>query len=206
MGNHSRSQKVSEVPSREELLKGYFWGRTDVFAQWNQDISEWQCIRRDIPQYLIKCHIEGKIAIATYPVNSLGNTPHLCFDLDSKTAEAYGILDWLQGWFKARDMLFLIEDTGGRGLHGWVLFLCYVPAVKAIGLASLALDVYKHFNSELSKAAALAVNLRNQADYFGPRNRGRRLQRFFTEAPSLLNTSAGSLLGIKAVSCHANVG
>ena len=60
--------------------------------------------------------------------------------------------------------------------------------------------------SELSKAAALAVNLRNQADYFGPRNRERRLQRFSTEVPSLLNTSTGSLLGIKAVSCHANVG
>lgn len=133
----------NRLGSPEDMLKAYFLGRSDVFAQWNQDISEWQCIRRDIPQYLIKRHTEGKITIATYPVNSLGNTPHLCFDLDNKTAEAYGILDWLQGWFKVRDMLFLIEDTGGRGLHGWVLFLCYVPAVKAIGLASLALDAYK---------------------------------------------------------------
>lgn len=129
--------------SRDELLNRYFLGRSDVFAQWNQDISEWQCIRGDIPRYLIKSHIEGKITIATYPVNSLGNTPHLCFDLDNKTAEAYAILDWLQGWFRARDMLFLMEDTGGRGLHGWVLFLCYVPTVKAIGLAHLALEAYK---------------------------------------------------------------
>jgi len=138
----------SQTPSREELLKHYFLGRADVFAQWNRDISDWQCVRRDIPQYLIKSHIAGKITIATYPVNSLGNTPHLCFDLDNKSTEAYAILNWLQDWFKARDMLFLIEDTGGRGLHGWVLFLCYVPAVKAIALANLALNAYK---SEVAK-------------------------------------------------------
>lgn len=142
------TQPESQQDHREEILKRYFLSRTDVFAQWNRDKGEWQCIRRDIPQYLIKSHTEGKVTIATYPVNSLGNTPHLCFDLDNKTAETYGILDWLQGWFNARDMFFLMEDTGGRGLHGWVLFLCYVPAVKAIGLANLALDAYK---SEVGK-------------------------------------------------------
>lgn len=135
--------------SREELLKRYFLGRSDVFAQWNQDICEWQCIRRYIPQYLIKSHVEGKIALSTYPVSSLGNTPHLCFDLDNKTAEAYAILDWLQGWLNVRHMVFLIEDTGGRGLHGWVLFLGYVPAVKAIALADLALNAYKSESGKL---------------------------------------------------------
>jgi hypothetical protein len=136
------SQK-SQQDRREEILRRYFVSRTDVFAQWNRDFSDWRCIRRDIPRYLLKSHIEGRITIATYPVNSLGNTPHLCFDIDNKTAEAYAILDWLQGWFKVRGMLFLIEDTGGRGLHGWVLFLCYLAAVKAIALANLALDAYR---------------------------------------------------------------
>lgn len=127
----------------EYALSHYFVSRKDAFAQWNRDKSEWQCIRKDIPSYLIKSHLEGKITIATYPVNELCNTPCVCFDLDSKTPEAYDFLKWLRQWFKEKEVLFLFEDTGGRGLHGWCLFLCYVSAVKAIAIANLALDDFQ---------------------------------------------------------------
>jgi hypothetical protein len=45
--------------------------------------------------------------------------------MDNKMAQACGILNWLQGWFKVRDILFLIEDTGGRIARlGFVSMLC----------------------------------------------------------------------------------
>jgi len=59
--------------------------------------------------------------------------------------------------------------------------------------------------SELGKAA-LAVSLRNQADYFGPRNQQSQQQLFSTEVPSLLNTSTGSLLGIRGAPCRVDGG
>lgn len=127
---------------KEAVLRQHFVSRPDVFAQWNRGKAEWHCIRREIGVY-IKGHIEGETTIATYPVNSLGNTPHVCYDVDSKTSGSYSVMDWLRDWFEAKGILFLVEDTGGRGLHGWVLFLCYVPAGQAIALANFALDVYR---------------------------------------------------------------
>lgn len=137
------SQQSQQEDPREYILTHYFLSRSDTFAQWNRDEGQWQCIRRDVPDYLIRSHLEGKITIATYPVNSIGNTPFSCFDVDTKTEQAYSLLRWLKGWFESKDILFLLEDTGGRGLHGWALFLCFVPAIKAIALANLALDDYK---------------------------------------------------------------
>lgn len=130
----------AKVVSRERILSTHFLSRKDAFAQWNRDKFEWQCIHKDIPDYLVKGHLEGKITVATYPVNELGNTPFVCFDIDTKGQEAHEILSHLQQWFRQLGILFLLEDTGGRGLHGWSLFLCYAPAAKAIALANWALN------------------------------------------------------------------
>ena len=134
---------VNNDDPREHILTHYFLSRQDAFAQWNTETGQWQCVKRDVPNYLIKSHLTGKITVATYPVNKLGNTPHVCFDLDQKTPEAEGVLGWLKQWFDSRGIVFVVEDTGGRGLHGWALFLCFVPASKAIALANLALDNYE---------------------------------------------------------------
>jgi len=40
----------------------------------------------------------------------------------------------------------------------------------------------------------------------GSRNKQSQQQPSFTEVPSLLNTSTGSLLGIKGAPCHVNAG
>lgn len=128
---------------REDILNRYFISRTDVFAHWNWELNRWQCTRKEIPGYLISSHLKGKITIATYPVNQLGNTPFTLFDIDNKSQAAYSLLGWLRSWFENDRILFLAENTGGRGLHGWSLFLCFVPAIKAIALANLALDAYK---------------------------------------------------------------
>lgn len=141
--NHKRPIPECQADPREEILDRYFLGRTDVFAQWNQERREWECIRKDIPDYLLKSHLQGKISIATYPVNQLGNSLHSCLDIDAKNPEACHFLEWLKSWFEKRSILFLPEDTGGRGLHGWALFLCYVPAEQAVAVATLALDDYK---------------------------------------------------------------
>jgi len=134
--------RIQDDP-REEILKRYFFSRMDAFTQWNPEKGEWQCIRAESPPNLVWSHLRGRITVATYPVNKLGNTPFVCYDLDSKGLEAYNLLEWLKEWFQGKDILFLFEETGGRGLHGWVLFLCYVPATKAIALANLAFDDYK---------------------------------------------------------------
>jgi len=133
----------SQNPSREDLLKLYFLGRPDVFAQENRGGEGWSCIRRELPSNLLTNHLQGRITLGTYPVNTLGNTPWLCFDIDEKSKAAQDFLLWLYGWFTEKEMVFLVEDTGGRGLHGWVLFLCWVPAEKAIALASLAIADYE---------------------------------------------------------------
>ena len=132
----------SQTPLREELLRHYFLGRTDVFAQENREGDNWTCIRRELPSYLLQSHLRGRITLGTYPVNTLGNAPWLCFDVDEKGKAAQDFLTWLYNWFTERGMVFLIEDTGGRGLHGWVSFLCWVPADKVIALASSAIDMY----------------------------------------------------------------
>ena len=132
-----------EADPRADILWHYFWGRTDAFGHYNRETVQWQCTRRDIPAYLIASHLHGKIAVATYPVNDYGNTPHSVLDADSKTPETYACLAWLGRWFTEKGFLFLIEDTGGCGLHGWTLFKCHVPATKTIALANLALDAYK---------------------------------------------------------------
>lgn len=128
---------------REHILSTYFISRTDAFAQWNGEKGKWQCIRIDIPDTLMQNHLRGRTTVATYPVNKLGNTPFICFDIDAKTPESYSLAGWLKTWFEAQGILFLLEDTGGRGLHGWALFLCFVPATKGIALADLTLDEYK---------------------------------------------------------------
>jgi hypothetical protein len=132
-----------QTDPRADILWKHFWGRTDAFAHYNRETAQWQCTRREIPPYLIASHLAGKITVATYPVNDYGNTPFISFDVDSKAPEAYACLVWLSRWFTQKGSLFLFEDTGGRGLHGWTLFKCHVPATQAIALANLAIAAYK---------------------------------------------------------------
>lgn len=87
--------------------------------------------------------------MGTYPVSTAGQTQWLCFDVDDKGEMARGFLLWLHDWFTQKRMTFLLEDTGGRGYHGWALFLCWIEAGKAMALASLALTDY------VGKAGAL---------------------------------------------------
>jgi hypothetical protein len=144
--DETRSHDVKNQGSdpRSEILGRFFVSRMDAFAQWNWERGEWQCVRVNTwPKGLLGAHLKGSPTIATYPVNELGNTPFVAFDVDAKTDEAYQFLGWLRDWFEKRGVLFLMEDTGGRGLHGWVLFLCFVPAAKAVALANLALDYYE---------------------------------------------------------------
>jgi len=143
--NAQQSQAEDSKPEadlRADILWRYFWGRTDAFAHYNRETAQWQCTRREIPPYLIASHLAGKITVATYPVNDYGNTPFISFDVDSKAPEAYSLLNSLRGWFNQRSLIFLVEDTGGRGLHGWCIFKCHVPAAKAIALANLAIAAY----------------------------------------------------------------
>lgn len=142
INNNDIISSKSQTPSREELLRHYFLGRTDAFAQENREGGNWICIRRELPSYLLQTHLQGRITLGTYPVNSLGNTPWLCFDIDEKSEAAQDFLLWLHTWFTERKMVFLIEDTGGRGLHAWVLFLCWLSAKKARDIAFLAIDTY----------------------------------------------------------------
>lgn len=139
----SHDVKRQDSDPRSEILRRFFTGRTDAFAQWNRERAQWECIRREMPDYLLKSHLKGKITVATYPVNNLGNSSFVCYDLDLKTTDAYMLLEWLKEWFQSKGILFLPEDTGGRGLHGWGLFLCFVPASHAIALANLGLESYQ---------------------------------------------------------------
>jgi hypothetical protein len=119
-----------------------FFGRIDAFAAENRHEGGWTAVRSDIPGYLLDNHLSGKTTVATYPVSTAGHTQWICFDVDGKSEEANSFLLWLHKWFTDIGTLFLVEDTGGRGYHGWGLFLCWVAAGKAIALANLALSDY----------------------------------------------------------------
>ncbi|NWF78142.1 MAG: primase C-terminal domain-containing protein [Chloroflexi bacterium] len=126
----------------QDILRRYFLGRLDAFATENRSEGGWTAVRKEIPDYLLENHLSGKTTVATYPVSSAGNTLWLCFDVDEKSDRAKGLLLWLHNWFSEKRILFLIEDTGGRGYHGWALFLCWVPAAKAVALANRSLSDY----------------------------------------------------------------
>jgi len=127
---------------RKDILWRCFFGRIGAFAAENRHEGGWTAVRSDIPGYLLDNHLSGKTTVATYPVSTAGHTQWLCFDVDEKSEGAKDFLLWLHKWFTDRQILFLVEDTGGRGYHGWGLFLCWVAAGKAMALANLALSDY----------------------------------------------------------------
>ena len=57
----------SQTTLRVELLRHCFLGRTDAFAQVNREGDNWICIRRELPSYLLQTHLQGRIALGTYP-------------------------------------------------------------------------------------------------------------------------------------------
>jgi len=145
LANNNHKQSTSECQSldlREDILWRYFFGRIGAFAIENRQEGGWTAVRKDIPKYLLGNHLNGKTTVATYPVNMSGHTQWICFDVDEKSESSKSFLLWLHQWFTYISMLFLIEDTGGRGYHGWGLFLCPVAADKAITLANVALSDY----------------------------------------------------------------
>ena len=57
------SKKTEVSLDWEYFLSHYFLSRKEAFAQWNRDKNEWQCVRRDIPDYLIKITWEVKLPL-----------------------------------------------------------------------------------------------------------------------------------------------
>jgi hypothetical protein len=141
---------------RKDILWRCFFGRIDAFAVENRHEGGWTAVRKDVPKYLLHNHLNGKTTVATYPVSAAGHGQWVCFDVDEKGEAAKRFLLWLHQWFTERQILFLIEDTGGRGYHGWGLFLCWVAAGKAMALASSALSDY---NSNMVGALPCSVEV-----------------------------------------------
>jgi len=125
-------------------------------------------VRSDIPAYLLDNHLSGKTTVATYPVSTAGRTQWICFDVDEKSEEARSFLLLLHRWFTELQILFLIEDTGGRGYHGWGLFLSWVAADKAIALANLALSDNTNKVGSLSRSIEVFPKQCKPADLGNP--------------------------------------
>lgn len=118
---NDRIVEASQIKAEPATLES-FLGRADVFAI--EDDTGWNGPHQLDYGSALADHLEGKITLGTYVVVG-EKCRFVCFDVDDKDMLKVTQL------MSALHPPFLVEDTGGRGYHVWVLFSEWVPAAEA---------------------------------------------------------------------------
>ena len=125
---------------RAELLWRFFTGKRNAFAIQKPD-GVYLKIERELTLKVLEDHAAGRITVATYPVVS--GTDRVQFsviDLDSKSPQCQERMLWLKRWLEQKGFNPLVEPSGFKGYHLWLLFKSWIPAAKAQRLLRQAVN------------------------------------------------------------------
>ncbi|MDO9334137.1 MAG: primase C-terminal domain-containing protein [Dehalococcoidales bacterium] len=114
--------------NRAELLLQFFAGRKDCFTQQQEDGSYIRVARELTPEVLEQ-HVQGSITIGSYLVVPVINRVQVgVIDLDSKTPQCKERVLWLKHWLEHFGLKPLIEPSGNKGYHLWLVFKAWLLA------------------------------------------------------------------------------
>ncbi len=119
------------------LLLERFVGRRDAYAL--QQRGGYAALRRPLTLELLRRHVAGSLTIAAYPLTPEGLTPVGVLDFDDRSAATRERLLWLHRWLRHYEMELLIEPSGSKGYHGWLIAGKPVQAMKMTAVLRLAL-------------------------------------------------------------------
>jgi len=104
-------------PSREvayELMER-FVARKDVYGVESE--AGWRTVKKELTIKEVMGHLKGEFCLGVYPFNEKGIVKWICIDVDFKRSmRAYRLATEL-----FHKNCVLLEDTGGRGMHVWIL-------------------------------------------------------------------------------------
>lgn len=145
-----------------------FAGRDGVYArQWASPTGKtgYSPVHEPFTPAVARRHLDGEITVGVYPVRHDYTSRWLCLDIDitvaarraARTREARRQLDALahDTARKLLDILArlhlpgLIEDSGGKGRHVWVLFEAPLPAVAAKRIGQHAVSLLDEVNRDV---------------------------------------------------------
>ena len=96
-------------------LMQLFVARTDVYGVESE--KGWRTVKESLTIRHVTEHLEGKYCLGVYPFNEKGIVKWICIDIDFKRSMlAYNLARQL-----FHENCVLLEDTGGRGMHVWIL-------------------------------------------------------------------------------------
>ncbi|MDO8688576.1 MAG: hypothetical protein Q7R39_00940 [Dehalococcoidia bacterium] len=119
------------------VLLERFAGRRDAYAL--QQPGGYIAVRRPLTLDLLRRHVAGSLTIAAYPLTAEGLTPVGVLDFDDRSAATRDRLLWLRRWLKHYEIELLLEPSGNKGYHGWMVAMGLVKANKMTSLLKLAL-------------------------------------------------------------------
>jgi len=151
------------------LLETHFLGRKDIYAV--QGVSgDYTVYRSPLTKDVLLSHCKGQWTIAGYLVNDIGNSPLAVLDIDDRGDAARDLALYLKRWIAHFNITALIEDSGRKGYHVWVIFKCFVPAKKANQLFNIALEQYKKDHDALPFQVEVPFPKQSQASIEHPGN------------------------------------
>jgi hypothetical protein len=113
-----RSQSSDDSRELDRLARrliDLFFARTDVYGI--EDEKGWRTERSKVTVELVKGHLRGEHTLGVLPFNAKGVCKWACLDLDYKGGEYF--YELMAERFGERSVL--LEDTGGKGSHVWLL-------------------------------------------------------------------------------------
>jgi P4 family phage/plasmid primase-like protien len=121
------------IEQRTRLLRDFFVGRRDTFTE--QQLPDapkpYLAIKKELIDPELMAHCRGEKTISSYLVDDQGNTPVAVLDIDAKEEPTQQIISFALGWLKGYGLKGLVEPSGRKGYHIWIIFKSRLPAAKA---------------------------------------------------------------------------
>jgi hypothetical protein len=103
-------------------------GNPDVYAVQHDD-GTWHPVRKRLTPGVVRKHREGEITVGTYIVKPPDQARTLVFDIDAATVkEQDTMLNTLSRLLNDLGLEYLIEESGRKGYHIWVVAEEFMPA------------------------------------------------------------------------------
>lgn len=113
-----------------DLLWRFFGGKHNAFAEQQQD-GRYIKHDQEISLELLQKHVDGSVTVAVYPVVEGSNRCQWgVIDFDSKSPQCRERLIWIKKHLEHIGLSPLMEPSGLKGYHLWILIKEWVPAGK----------------------------------------------------------------------------
>lgn len=103
-----------------KLFKSYFRGREDTFAE--QTNSGYSRIAREFTDQDLLAHLTGQKSYGIYTVIPPNKTHFLLWDIDHRDLFYLEKIKEASIKVGIKQEQLLLEDSGGKGYHGWIFF------------------------------------------------------------------------------------